>query len=74
MHCLGCLGLCLLCATAASTLLVKAAAQTELPNVTYAGYLPTNKNDGSELFYAYYEAQENDNRAAPAPLLLWLQV
>lgn len=73
MHGWGCLVLCLLCATAASTFVVKAAAQTELPNVTYAGYLPTNKNDGSELFYAYYEAQQNDNRAAPAPVLLWLQ-
>jgi hypothetical protein len=68
------LGLCLLSAAAAGTLLVTAAAQTELPNVTYAGYVPTNKNDGSELFYAYYEAQQTDNRAAPVPVLLWLQV
>ena len=68
------LRLCLLCATAAGTLLVKAAAQTELPNVTYAGYLATNKSDGSELFYAYYEAQQTDDRAAPVPVLLWLQV
>ncbi|DBB10125.1 TPA: hypothetical protein ACH3X3_001709 [Trebouxia sp. C0006] len=67
------LGLCLLSAAAAGTLLVTAAAQTELPNVTYAGYVPTNKNDGSELFYAYYEAQQTDNRAAPVPVLLWLQ-
>ncbi len=64
----------MLSAAAAGTLLVTAAAQTELPNVTYAGYVPTNKNDGSELFYAYYEAQQTDNRAAPVPVLLWLQV
>ncbi len=63
----------LLCLTLASTLLVMTTAQTVLPSVTHSGYLSTNKPDDSELFYAYYEAQDADQEA-PAPVLLWLQV
>ncbi len=63
----------LLCLTLASALLVMTTAQTVLPSVTHSGYLSTNKSDDSELFYAYYEAQDADQEA-PAPVLLWLQV
>lgn len=49
-----------------------AAPQSDLPNTTYSGYLFINKSDGSELFYAYYEAQ--GQMESEAPLLLWLQV
>lgn len=43
------------------------------PLPTYSGYLSTNKSDGSELFYAYYEAREALDQASTAPTLLWLQ-
>ena len=49
-----------------------AAAQSVLPS--YSGYLSTNKLDGSELFYAYYEAQQAKDQASTAPTHLWLQV
>ena len=61
----------LLC-TASCIVFARAAAQSGLP--TYSGYLSTNKSDGSELFYAYYEAQEAKGQASTAPTLLWLQV
>lgn len=63
-----------LCAACAVSCVVCAgdAAQSGLP--MYSGYLSTNKSDGSELFYAYYEAQEAMDQASTAPTLLWLQV
>ena len=61
----------LLC-TASCIVFFGAAAQSSLP--TYSGYLSTNRSDGSELFYAYYEAQEAKDQAVIAPTLLWLQV
>lgn len=65
---------CVLCAACAMSCVVFAgeAAKSGLPS--YSGYLSTNKSDGSELFYAYYEAQEALDRASTAPMLLWLQV
>ena len=44
-----------------------------LPDVTHSGYLVVNKDDGSRIFYSYYEAQAQQNEAG-APILLWLQV
>lgn len=69
-----CCGLSLLVAMAASTMVLHVIAQSELPNATYSGYLPTNKQDGSELFYAYYEAQQDTDLKTPVPVILWLQV
>lgn len=69
-----CCGLSLLVAMAASTMVLHVIAQSELPNATYSGYLPTNKQDGSELFYAYYEAQQHTDLKTPVPVVLWLQV
>ena len=69
--------LVLLCtAFVACTVPVRAAAQSVLPETTYSGYLSTNKSDGSELYFAYYEANDaaNKDAAASAPVLLWLQV
>ena len=56
--------------------LVRSAVQSVLPKTTFSGYLSTNKSDGSELFFAYYEAQDAADRDATgrAPVLLWLQV
>ena len=66
--------LSLLFAVLACTLVLTAIAQTELPNATYSGYLPTHKQDGSELFYAHYEAQQDTDLKTPVPVILWLQV
>lgn len=41
------------------------------PNVTHSGYLDVDKDDGSRIFYSYYEAQ---NWHENAPIILWLQV
>jgi hypothetical protein len=43
-----------------------------LPNVTHSGYLEVDKEDGSQIFYTYYEAQEKVDK--DTPVLLWLQV
>ena len=43
-----------------------------LPNVTHSGYVDVNKADGSQIFYTYYEAQEEVTKSTP--VLLWLQV
>ena len=64
-----------LAALALCSLLVGGVSQSDLPGTTFSGYVSTNKSDGSELFYAYYEAQEApDNDTSPVPVLLWLQV
>lgn len=42
-----------------------------LPNVTHSGYLEVDKEDGSQIFYTYYEAQEKVDK--DTPVLLWLQ-
>jgi len=43
-----------------------------LPNVTHSGYLEVDKEDGSHIFYTYYEAQGKVDKNTP--ILLWLQV
>ena len=43
-----------------------------LPNVTHSGYVDVDKADGSQIFYTYYEAQEEVTKSTP--VLLWLQV
>ena len=43
-----------------------------LPNVTHSGYVDVDKADGSQIFYTYYEAQEEVTNSTP--VLLWLQV
>lgn len=47
-------------------------ASSDLPNTTSSGYLDLRKSDGSQMFYAYYEAEES--RTNNTPILLWLQV
>ena len=64
----------LLCAALIGHWLLHSAAQTDAPNVTYAGYVSTNRSDDSQLYYAYYEAQADVNLQAPPPVVLWLQV
>ena len=44
----------------------------DLPSVTYSGYVQLNKSDGSQMYYAYYESQEETSKQTP--ILLWLQV
>lgn len=55
-----------------SLISTQALAGSDLPDVTSSGYLTLNKSDGSEMFYAYYEAE--GSIAHSAPILLWLQV
>lgn len=43
-----------------------------LPVVTHSGYLDVSKDDGSQIFYTFYEAQEQNDD--DAPIILWLQV
>lgn len=43
-----------------------------LPIVTHSGYLHVDKEDGSQIFYTYYEAEEEVGKGTP--VLLWLQV
>ena len=43
-----------------------------LPNVTHSGYLPIDPEDGSSMFYAYYEAQRSVG--AGVPIILWLEM
>lgn len=49
-------------------------AATRLPSPTSSGYLSVNTELGSAIFYAYYEAQQEDIAEEERPLLLWLQV
>ena len=65
---------CLLCAALIGHLVLHAAAQSDAPNSTYAGYVSTNRSDGSQLYYAYYEAQAAVDQQSPPPVVLWLQV
>ena len=48
------------------------AGDLVLPNVTHSGYLPIDPEDGSRMFYAYYEAQRG--AGANVPIILWLEV
>ena len=64
----------LFCAALIGHWLLQSAAQGNAPNVTYAGYVSTNRSDDSELYYAYYEAQADVDQQTPPPVLLWLQV
>lgn len=48
-----------------------ALSSETVPNKTHSGYLDVNKQDGSKIFYTYYEAQEVKKGC---PILLWLQV
>ncbi len=50
-----------------------AAQESLFPGLAHSGYLPVVPEDGSKLFYMFYEAQEG-GRAAEAPIMLWLQV
>ena len=43
-----------------------------LPNVTHSGYLPIDPEDGSSMFYAYYEAQRGVG--PDVPIILWLEM
>ena len=52
--------------------MVSSRSGKHLPDVSSSGYVKLNKSDGSEMFYAYYEAQESASDATP--ILLWLQV
>lgn len=45
---------------------------SNLPDVTHTGYLNVNKDDGSRIFYSYYESQQTLT-VSTAPILLWLQ-
>lgn len=45
---------------------------SNLPYVTHTGYLNVNKDDGSRIFYSYYESQQTLT-VSTAPILLWLQ-
>ena len=49
-----------------------AAYSTSLPNVTHSGYLAVSKEDGSRIFYTYYESQGKTDHTTP--VILWLQV
>ena len=69
---LGSLLVCVLVHDAASTIAGGQFQVRDLPNVTHSGYLDVNKDDGSQIFYSYYERQEHHNDAS-APVLLWLQ-
>lgn len=55
-----------------------APAVVSLPNATHSGYLPIGDDDGSgeegsSLFYLFYEAQSREDAGA-IPITLWLQV
>ena len=50
-----------------------AAHKSLVPGLAHSGYLPVVPEDGSKLFYMFYEAQEGGH-AAEAPIVLWLQV
>jgi hypothetical protein len=41
---------------------------------TSSGYLSASKDNGSELFYVFFEAEEPEGPLDTTPILLWLQV
>ena len=55
-----------------SAWLCSSSTGADLPEVTSSDYLQLNKSDGSQMFYAYYESQEEASNRTP--ILLWLQV
>ena len=64
--------ICAIVAQWSHLVLANSDQHNHLPDVSSSGYVKLNKSDGSEMFYAYYEAQESASDATP--ILLWLQV
>lgn len=50
--------------------------RVETPNVTHCGYVDIDEDQGSAMFYAYYEAQQPGGEVeegSGVPVILWLQ-
>jgi hypothetical protein len=46
----------------------------DLLHPTSSGYLTASEENGSELFYVFFEAEEPDGPIETTPIVMWLQV